>query len=922
MPDTEKEPKDAIDEEPENTEEFLAGFEEQPEEEEEPVTLPKLMSHLRDWQISLAVVAVLALLAFWMFPRPRKGPVELKSARELYEQGLDFYRKGRETKDIGFRVDALNYARQSFEDLEREYAGDEYYEKSHKIAGDAYSELADHIERYPDRIREDLEDRAAEFRRAALRRYALAGKQPSVTQDKKRSFEVSRGLAANWQKQGQYRKAIGEWRRILKRVRDADIVREMHQRGERVELVDVVAEISPEDRNHIYFALGECHFALKKYAEARRYYEEYVRREQEHPDVLTAWLKIGKIYMEAGKEAKRGKDTRRAGEMFTRARDDYFGKVIATSRESGKVEPRLLREAHLLSGQANYELGSERADDENLARALHHLRIAARTAEFLPAASLLSAAVHAKMRPAGGKIAEVLKELQKIEQDYPRHGVAPAAGMMRSDVHLYENKWADAAKVLMRLVGPKNPYTLDRIKSSEWVGTDDIVTRLEKIAKHYSHVGDQLGAIKIYRHLMQYYPENKARKNIYYLKIGDSFEQLADRIKGYDDAAKRERLAHLEAAAKNYTKVIDRTSKSDEQVLANWRAGMTYYKAGDYVGAAKLFARFGEKFSDKKRASEALYRLGLSYRKVGLYKEALRAFQRNRSAHKSAYGYLSHFELGNTLLAKGDLLSGEHGGAIAVFKEIRGDPRYTPNALVWIKAAFKLGEAYFKAARGAGRENPKQYADYLQKAAATLREALERYPLERYPRKRTPEIYDFLKDEVFFTQHTLAEVLLAQDDYAGARTYYAKVRAFPVSAESAPDVRAWAKKLKHQSAYGIGLAHFREALADEKMGTEHKLNESKQHFREAFRAYRAAIEEDSRSPEVPWLRTQMALCSAALGEAEAALESHDDVKWDIEKLGAKKGGVKGILGVDYWREQNDWFAGNLRWLKDMGRKGP
>ena len=319
------------------------------------------------------------------------------------------------------------------------------------------------------------------------------------------------------------------------------------------------------------------------------------------------------------------------------------------------------------------------------------------------------------------------------------------------------------------------------------------------------------------------------------------------------------------------------------------------------------------------------------------------AFKENSERHfKEPYGYLSHFEWGNSLVKWGKL-SGDGEcpvekpgmrarglpavvmGARQVFEEILEDGRYTPESLSWMKALVKLGQTYVmladEEATGAigSPERMKAAKELYRRGVSALTEALERYPLKKLELERDvkPAFYEFLKGEETATTEGLAMAHLGLGEYRQALRYFQALRGMLEGVEPRGE-KAESEGLssRQKSLYFYtGLCYYRLGVAEvdpAKAGG---------HFRDALDIFSEARDKLLQEPESPWVRHGMALCYERLGDLEAAARSYRDAAWAYENVPEEALAPK-ELGRGFWLERNKTLREALEWkVRAGGDKG-
>jgi cellulose synthase operon protein C len=199
------------------------------------------------------------------------------------------------------------------------------------------------------------------------------------------------------------------------------------------------------------------------------------------------------------------------------------------------------------------------------------------------------------------------------------------------------------------------------------------ISLLFQIAEAYEDVGEFLKAEKVYRKILEIYPDSDYADYAQY-QIGSVQLKSSD----YNKA-----IVSLKLMLKNYP-------QSKFLGDAVYCLGSAYFQKADYAASCEIFARFQNEFKDNLLRPQALYMLGTSFLSLGKANDALSVFsgilkldfQDTELLQKVEYEIADcYFKLG------------QEDEAVSRFKSLRTkypDSKLTPEIMWW------LGQYYYR----------------------------------------------------------------------------------------------------------------------------------------------------------------------------------------------------------------------------------
>ncbi len=173
------------------------------------------------------------------------------------------------------------------------------------------------------------------------------------------------------------------------------------------------------------------------------------------------------------------------------------------------------------------------------------------------------------------------------------------------------------------------------------------------------------------------------------------------------------------SAAEDYLALAELDSVEESQIgEAMWQAASMFDLAGHRDRSVALLEQFLANRPHSPQIPLALYRLGQAYQADGRLHEAIEQYQRCIRDHRqTAPAQWSHIPLADCFVLLGDGYT-EHAEQtlLAIVQEAPGQPAmFTPEAMIYRDALFKLGDLYSRSAR------PEAAIEWFD-------EALQRYP--------------------------------------------------------------------------------------------------------------------------------------------------------------------------------------------------
>jgi len=845
----------------------------------------------RNWQVIFAGLVAASAIWMWILEPEKEISSGRWSPEEYVEHAEMRMRQARKLPlplRARLRARHLVEARDGLENLETIHGIEDTPDlwRAAEYLAQIRRELALLRREYPGEVAKIIEQEARDLLAQSVAGYGEALGMESPADEDRRRMKAGRADALS--DLGQHSDVVAELSPIVRELRRDDVARLLRMKDENeIPVVEEGAGVLDSFETHVHMTLARSLRELGRSDDARRHY--------------------------AVAEALSGAAPDKAG-LAKAAR--YYRQV----RSGGSNEDRRF-EAGMRLGGTLLAAGEARAAGEAFADAAkgRDEDDGSRLAELMQGISLV--------RHAAGPVTEAERDvalksatevLESIGRKSPVGPRAAAARVVLGDVLLVK-KDLDGAWRTYSGMGTSRLGAAAGTRSGILAGLPGLgnvlrpgsmVERLMKLAAEYSAAGDHEAAIEALAMALERW---SADPGLVRPKIAAESDLRAAELERWAASAEAGPERNLELskrrtwvmrAAREYLAIATKSPRSEVQARALLIAAERFKSAGSNLKAAGAYRLFAASFSDAPAASRALHELGGCLQKIGRHRGAALAFRENIRRHpKEPYGYLSHFEWGQSLFMWGKL----SGDARRPVEPEGGRPLGGPALVLGARQVF---EGILGRSEVAG--------ELYRKAVSVLTEALERYPLKKYDaqKKIQPAFYEFLWDEEMLTTEALAMSHVGLAQHREALRYLAGLTGQIILRQrlsEGPEEEGLSAREKSFFLY-TGLCHYKLGLAEE----DEKV--ARGHFLTALERFTEARDKLLQEPESPWVRHGMALCYERLGDLDAAARAYRDATWAYQNVPEEPLAPEG-LGRDFWLERNRMLREALEWkVKARGEK--
>jgi TolA-binding protein len=245
----------------------------------------------------------------------------------------------------------------------------------------------------------------------------------------------------------------------------------------------------------------------------------------------------------------------------------------------------------------------------------------------------------------------------RLLDEYPDSRLAPAARAEFAEILYRQEKYADAASLLERVIDDKR------------ADERTIAVAIYRLGASYEKLNEPAKAAAMFKTFLA------SREN-------DDLAGWAN----YQAGVNLARLNQLPEAIRHFRSAVQGNPPAELASLALLKLGETQAQAGDFAGSAKTYEQFVQRFDKHKFVFQAQFGIGWALENLQKYDEARAWYEKVVETHNGPTAARAQFQIGETWFAQGRY--DRAVAALLAVADVYAYPEWSARAL------FEAGRAF------------------------------------------------------------------------------------------------------------------------------------------------------------------------------------------------------------------------------------